>query len=230
MGSKSRHSSQILNVVAERERLGNRTFVEPFVGGANVLDKLDSPRLGADTNQYLIAMWQSVASGWLPRDDYTEEQYMYVKSHRDEDPTLTGYFGFALSYGGKWFGGWRRDSQGKRNYVQEAYRNAIKQFPKLIGVDFVCSDYRHLDIPPSSVIYCDPPYLGTTNYGDSINHDEFWKWCESKVRDGHSVYVSEYTAPDRWKTIWEKKVSSSLTKDTGSKKAVESLFVLEPVK
>ncbi len=42
---------------------------------------------------------------------------------------------------------------------------------------------------------------------------------------GHQVFVSEYNAPGDFKSIYSKEVNSSLTKDTGSKKANEQLFM-----
>ena len=45
---------------------------------------------------------------------------------------LIGHIGYNLSFGGKWFGGFRSDNTGKRDYVAEAYRGAIKQHNNLI--------------------------------------------------------------------------------------------------
>jgi hypothetical protein len=39
--------------------------------------------------------------------------------------------------------------------------------------------------------------------------------------------VSEYQMPNDFICVWSKKVNSSLTKDTGSKKGVEKLFTLK---
>lgn len=44
---------------------------------------------------------------------------------------------------------------------------------------------------------------------------------------GHIVFVSEYKAPDDFECVWEKEIVSSLTQDTGSKKAVEKLFKIK---
>ena len=43
---------------------------------------------------------------------------------------------------------------------------------------------------------------------------------------GHQVFVSEYSMPEDFKCVWQKEIVSSLTQDTGSKKAVEKLFTL----
>ena len=143
------------------------------------------------------------------------------------EPHLVGYVGFQLSYGAMWFGTYRRDNEGKRNYANEAYRNVAKQAPKLKGIDFRHEGYRDLKPPAQSLIYCDPPYEGTAKYKaneQQFDHDDFWQWCREMVRKGHDVFVSEYKAPDDCLCIWEKQVNSSLTKDTGAKKNIERLF------
>ena len=118
---------------------------------------------------------------------------------------------------------------GKRNYSAEAYRNVLRQSGNLSGIKFIFGDYADLPIPPSSIIYCDPPYANSSGYsivGDFNTHD-FWKWCDKKIDEGHKVFVSEYEAPEGWVCVWQKGVNSSLSKDTGSKKAVEKLFTKE---
>jgi len=224
MGSKQRIAKEILTIML-KDRKENQYWVEPFVGGANVLDKVDGLRIGADIHKYLIAFLDKVSKGWLPSETFTENDYILIRNNKESfDPAIVGYVGFALSYGGKWFGGWRRDSIGKRDYVQEAYKNLLKQAEKLKDVCFVCSSYEKLNIPENSVIYCDPPYKNTTEYSNTFDHDLFWKWCNDKVLEGHKVFVSEYEAPEDWQCVWQKEITSSLTKDTGSKKGVEKLF------
>ena len=224
MGSKARHAKELLPII-----LANRTegqwYVEPFVGGANMIDKVDGNRIGADIHMSLIKMWQRVSKGWLPPEQVSEGMYKKAKSLPES--ALKGYIGFAISFGGKWFGGYSRDSAGKRDFALEAYKNAQKQFPKLLGVDFRHSSYQDLDIPPNSIIYCDPPYKGTTKYKDSFDHEPFYEWCRQKHKEGHQVFVSEYQMPEDFICVWSKEVNSSLTKETGSKKATEKLFTLK---
>ena len=153
--------------------------------------------------------------------------YKHVRDNKESyDPALVGYVGFALSYSGKWFGGWCRDSKGQRDYVSESFRNAKEQFPKLSGVMFENCSYDKLDIPKNSTIYCDPPYKGTTEYKNGkFDHDKFYDWCIYNARNGCKVFVSEYAIEnENFKKIWSKSVNSSLTKDTGGKTAVECLF------
>ena len=122
------------------------------------------------------------------------------------------------------WGGWGRDGVGVRDYVKEAYTNAVKQSPNIQGVHFTCSNYFELRIPPGSLVYCDPPYAQTTRYSQQFNHSMFWQWCRVKAKEGHTLFVSEYSAPGDFTCVWEKEIVSSLTKNTGSKRGVERLF------
>ena len=147
---------------------------------------------------------------------------------------ITGFVGFAMSFGGKWFGGYRRDVAGTKGCVKNMKRltrrskqSAFKQSVKLQGLTLEHFSYNELEIPKNSIIYCDPPYDNTTKYKTgSFNHSDFWQWCRDKKKEGHTIFVSEYNAPKDFKCVWEKQVNSSLTKDTGSKKATEKLFTL----
>jgi DNA adenine methylase len=225
MGSKNRIAKHILPIMLA-ERKPDQWWVEPFVGGANLIDKVYGKRIGADINHYLIDALITIRDCVLdlPKNnsEFTEEDYKQLR--KSGDYKYKGYAGFAFSYSGKWLGGWRRDRLGKRDYVNESYKNALKQSPLLQGVRLVNESYLDLRIPENSLIYCDPPYEGTTKYKDDFNHDIFWDWCRTQTKSGHTVFISEYNAPEDFECVWQKEIVSSLTKDTGSKRAVEKLF------
>lgn len=227
MGSKARIAKEILPIIL-KDRKPGQWYVEPFVGGANSFDKVDNPRLGGDIHEYGSALLDAMSRGWTPPERITEQDYHNVKKcPMAFEKALVGYCGFSLSYGGKWFGGWCRDGAGVRDYRAEAFRHITAQSKLLQGAIIYRASYDQLDIPPNSIIYCDPPYAGTTKYRDAFGHEAFWRWCEQKVAEGHQVFVSEYTAPENWRCVWEKEQVSSLTKDTGSKRAIERLFTLD---
>ena len=225
MGSKNRIAKHLLPIMLENRN--GRTWVEPFVGGANMIDKVDGKRIGADFNEYVISLFTGIQNGFIPPNVISEEEYKQARLNRDVTP-LVSFIGFGCSYSGKWFGGYARGNTNKgqpRNYCLESKKNILKQSENLKGVEFIHSSYQNLEIPTNSLIYCDPPYEGTTKYKDGFSHNEFWEWCRTKVKEGHQVFVSEYNAPSDFKSIYSKEVNSSLTKDTGSKKANEQLFV-----
>jgi DNA adenine methylase len=225
MGSKNRIAKYILPIIL-KDRKEGQIFFDVCCGGGNVLDKVDNPRIGVDSNEYLIEALKLIRD-WpdtLPKNNIETDEETYKQMKDSENKALKGYYGFALSYGGKWFGGWRRDSQGKRDYVAEAYKNALKQSKKLQGAIFICANYDEIEYTPGSIIYVDPPYQNTTKYKDSFEYDKFWDWCR-KMSKENQIFISEYSAPDDFECIWQKEIVSSLTKDTGSKRGFERLFI-----
>ena len=225
MGSKNRIAKHLLPIMLENRN--GRTWVEPFVGGANMIDKVEGKRIGSDFNEYVISLFTGIQNGFMPPNEVSEEEYKQARLNRVVTP-LVSFIGFGCSYSGKWFGGYARGNTNKgqpRNYCLESKKNILKQSENLKGVEFIHSSYQNLQIPSNSLIYCDPPYEGTTKYKDGFSHAEFWEWCRTKTKEGHQVFISEYNAPSDFKSIYSKEVNSSLTKDTGSKKANEQLFV-----
>ena len=225
MGSKARIAKYILPIIL-KDRKEGQWYVEPFVGGANMIDKVDGNRIGSDLNKPLIACLDAMSKKWLPIKDVSEEFFNEVKADNSivDLPTL-GYIGTQLTFGAMWFSGYRKDKQGVRNYSDEAFRHVEKQSQKLYGVKFESKSYSDLDIPPQSIIYCDPPYAGTTKYKDDFNHDEFWQWCREKCDEGHQLFISEYNAPDDFVCIWQQELNVSLAKEGKHKKAIEKLFI-----
>lgn len=236
MGSKARYAKEILNAINnEIDIVTYKYWVEPMAGGMNMIDKIDSNlvRIANDSNWHLIQLFKALQKGWIPPDNISNEEYKYFMSQRHIPQgdlyldALIGFVGFGCSYGGKYFGGYARGNDNKnnpRNYCLESKRNILKQIENLKDVYFYNNNYKNLIIPPNSIIYCDPPYEGTTKYKNNFNHKEFWEWCDAQVQNGHKVFISEYNAPKDWRCIWEKKVNSSLTKETGAKKSIEKLF------
>lgn len=226
MGSKARVAKHILPIILKNRKEG-QCYVEPFVGGANMIDKVDGWRIGSDSNNDCIECLKVIRDkiNEIPKhnQDFSEESY---KNRCDGIEWLKPYAAFAFSFGGKFWGGFRRDKRGVRDYVAESYRNSLKQSPSLQGVDLFTCCYCELNIPPQSIIYCDPPYAGTTQYKDDFDHDKFWQWCRDKAKEGHEVFISEYNAPDDFVCVWQKEIQSGLNTNT-TKKGLEKLFVHE---
>jgi len=226
VGSKDRHTKELIPIILS-ERFDGQFYVEPFLGGASMISRIAGNRIGSDANPHVIALWRAVRDGWVPPTEVSEDEYKSAKDEKAVD-ALTAFIGFACSFAAKWFGGYARgkDSKGNaRNYAAEGSRGCLKKAAGLAGADLISCSYDDLRIPPNSIIYCDPPYLGTQGYATgSFDHEKFWLWCDDMVHMGHKVFVSEYQAPDGWIPVWDRKVVSSLDKNTGGKVAVERLF------
>jgi DNA adenine methylase len=228
MGSKARFAKDLLPIIL-KDRQPNQAYLEPFAGGMNMIDKVDGIRIANDQHQELMAMWQAlIYENWDPPQSVSEDEYKHIKYNQGQYPKhLVAYVGFN-SFGGKWFAGYRRDKQGKRDYWSEHYRNITKQVPNLDGVQLSCMSYTELEIPTNSIIYCDPPYASTTKYRDTFDHDQFWDWCRQQSKAGHQVFISEYNAPEDFTCIWEKGAKTTFSwhaENLSTKESVERLFV-----
>lgn len=224
MGSKRRIAKYILPII-----LANRTegqwYVEPFCGGCNSINKVDGNRIAADNNKYLIALYKALQQGWVPKEYYSKEEYQTAKDNMDIClPHLVGYLGFVCSFRGKFFNGYCGNDYLRKNGVVEHYQNEKRN--SLLRVYFYHYEYNKLEIPPKSIIYCDPPYQGTTGYKtSSFNHDAFWQWCRDKKAEGHTIFISEYNAPNDFKCVWQMDIKDSLSTRTTHIKT-EKLFTL----
>lgn len=233
MGSKARIAKQILPIILKKRKPG-QFYVEPFCGGCNVIDKVDGFRIASDNNPYLISMFKALQNGWIPPETISRDYYSDVRENYNNKGTeyaenYTGFVGFIGSYNGRFFdGGYSGKVQTKngtmRDYVAEARNNLMAQVPALVDVDFICRDYKDLVLPMDSIIYCDPPYFGVKKYSYKIDHAVFWQWCRKMVQKGHSVFVSEYNAPEDFICIWQQEVKTAINQ-TITKNAVEKLFI-----
>jgi len=234
MGSKARHAKELLPIIL-KDHKPEMWYVEPFVGGANMIDKVPTDiapkRMGCDSNEYLIAMWQAAQQGELTYDYVDPELYADVRENKDDyQDGFVGWVAHCCSYNGKWFGGFAGKLVTKegntRNYQDEAARAVQKQVALLGETVFKHKSVFDLSFPKPCTIYCDPPYAGTTKYKDDFDHERFYDWCRERKKEGHNIFVSEYWMPDDFTCVWEKQVNSSLNKDVGSKKATERLYTL----
>lgn len=227
IGSKNRIAKYILPVVL-KDKKPNQWYVEPFVGGANCIDKVfGKNRLGNDNNYYLIELLKAIRDGWQPPTEVSKEEYYEIKKFKEEYmPKLVGFVGFLCSFGCKWWGGYAFNKK-ERNYTLRGYNNLMKQAKNLKGIVFTNKDYKILEIPNNSIVYCDPPYRNTTKYSNNKNFDynSFYSWCCNKQKEGHTVYISEYYMPEEhFECILNINHRTILKKDTNNIKTIEKLF------
>lgn len=229
-GGKARISKN-LSEFLNNQLKENQPFVDLFCGSCNIISKIDNNRLriANDKHYYLIEMWKALQSGWEMPNNISEEEYKYIKDNKNENPALTGFVGFGLSYSGKWFGGYCRDNTG-RNYCLNA-KNSNKKILKTINdVLFYNKDYKDVDIPIGSLVYCDIPYKNTTQYCKNevgeFNHEEFYQWVRDNS-DKYDIYISEYkkNVPDDFEIVWEKESKKDIrNKENKRENTIEVLI------
>lgn len=223
-GGKARIGKHIVEYLKSIRKEG-QAYIEPFVGGGSIVSLMDGERYAYDKHPHLIKMYQELQSGWVPPTALSEEEYENAKN--GELPShLTGFIGFGCSFAGKWFGGYARS--GDRNYCLNAHNSIMKKMKTMQDVKFECRDYLELN-PEGALIYCDPPYQGTTQYGKIVgdfDSAQFWdkvrEWSES-----NTVVVSEYNAPDDFEEVWRRETKTDIrNKNNEREDRIEKLFML----
>ena len=227
LGSKRRIAKFILPIMLkEANEKGISTWVEPFVGGANMIDKAPDTfkRIGVDYNAHTIAALIAIRDlvDELPTD--VSEEYYRSLRNTEPDP-IKSWVRFVCSFGGRFDNGFSRDKT-EGNYARRGVNNAKKQSPKLQGVEFIHGSYEECSAFENCLLYCDPPYEGTTSYKTgAFDHPKFWDWCR-KMGEKNTVYVSEYNAPVDFVCIWEGEVKTNIAnqRECPTHTAVEKLF------
>lgn len=229
MGSKNRIAKYILPIMlAEAEKHGITTWVEPFVGGANMIDKVPESykRIGIDLNEHVIHALSDIRDKpeQLP-EKFTFEERKFWK--QQEATEFMSWACIVTSFGVDLLGGYARESgSDDTTFCGYGKRNALKQSPKLQNVLLFNAQYDYFQFE-NSLIYCDPPYQKTSGYKTgSFNHEEFFQWCRDMKAKGNIVFVSEYNAPDDFEVVWQGEIKTNFSsqRKEATHKAVEKLF------
>lgn len=239
MGSKARIASSIIPIIQDFvNHSPKKAYYEPFVGGCNVIDHIKADiKIGADKQKYLIALLQNLhrineLPEFVSKEHYSDVRNAYNHQINKYPDWYTGGVGFLASYNGRFFdGGYAGVVNTKagtvRDYYAEAKRNLETQAPSLTDIQFICKDFKETESLSGYVIYCDPPYSGTKQYGVSKNfdYDRFWTWVRTFSQD-NVVLVSEHQAPQDFECIWEQPILRTID-NTKRIKATEKIFILK---
>ncbi len=236
VGGKARIAKWIRDhilAVADEYRGVALTYVEPFVGSGAVLEQVVRSgrfrrHIANDIHPDLIRMWHALSrEGWEPPVYVTKEDYRELQSSSQTPSPLRGYAGFCTAFGGKWMG-WLE----QRVPQQQGERLSVLRRARVLrGVEWKNVDYAEIVLQSASVVYCDPPYIGTTGYdcGD-FDHERFWSTMDQWVAGGAIVFVSEYRGPPHWLIADEIQRLSILGTRSGQRDDVrtEKLFMRRP--
>lgn len=225
VGGKFRQSKvwapKILELTEDRTR-----YVEPFVGGASMLEKL-APKFteafAGDLNEDLVLMWEDVKSG--AANDYPVG--VTAKDHADLKAGIihTGYrafVGFGCSFAGMWFATYH-DGAAKTK------RAILKTHPHIQNVTFRHQSYQAWAplVEKGTVVYCDPPYAGTMRFKaneEHMNYDMFWDIMRTWRDAGAHVFVSEYNAPPDWTCVSELDLAKTVSSTKKGQRQLDKLW------
>lgn len=86
------------------------------------------------------------------------------------------------------------------------------------------TDYRNVELPDNSIVYCDPPYANTNRYGlngSRFDNEAFWEWARHCRQP---VFISEYEAPEDFICIAEIPSISRIAAKA-SRRVSEKIFI-----
>lgn len=235
MGSKNKFAKELVPIIQSYINENTKGYLEPFVGGANVIDKIKCDnKIGCDIHAELIELLKYVQVNYdkLPLT-ISEDEYKIVKNNREKYPKwYVGLVGFCCGFGSIYFSGFARcmknDKVTPRDYPKESIANLKKQAPNLKDIKFINCSFLDLPIDDikGHVIYCDPPYRDTTKYSTkNFPYELFYDWCR-KLSKNNVVLVSEYNMPDDFTCIWEKTATVKIANYTDKRRnTIEKLYI-----
>lgn len=233
IGSKNKIAKELIPIIQSYIKESTTAYIEPFVGGCNVIDKISHKlKIGCDNNRYLIALLHHVIQNKPIPEFITKDEYLNVKNNINNfDDWYVGLVGFCATYNSGWFrryGAIAKTKTGLRNYYDESVRNIQKQSNNLKDVKLYTKDFRDVYYITlnNCVIYCDIPYNTEYEmYADSFPYEEFYEWA-IKMGKNNVVLISEYNMPeDRFECVWSKRHETSLDNKDNKKARIEKLFI-----
>lgn len=194
LGGKSRIAKKLAAKI--HEIVPDATeFWDPFCGGLSMSAALSEHGrvVATDACAPLIALYEGVRAGWVPPDHIDRETWQNARSLPDSDP-MKAFAGFGVSFGGKWFGGYRKHEPGKSEHIYTK-RGLLRDVPKVANfaqIDWLAVEPQKID----AVKYLDPPYRGTHGYAGAppFDFDRFVRRVAEWSRFEH-LFISEYEFP-----------------------------------
>ena len=235
VGSKNRLSKELVPIIQSYIKEDTVGYIEPFVGGANIIDKIQHPnRIGCDIHKELIELLKYSQNNELPVT-ITEEEYNRVKNNKQiYKEWYVGLVGFCATFCTRYFGGYARAKKPdgtKEDVPKGRIENLRRQSQKenFKNIKFYCCDF--LKLPKEKikkyVIYCDIPYKDTLQYKtDAFPYEEFYKWAKEMSKN-NIVLISEYNMPEEFECIWEKKISTLIglgVNENSNRTRIERLY------
>ena len=217
-GGKQRIARKLAAII---QQTSPKVYWEPFCGMASVALHIQAPiKYVSDADAAVIAVLQAAIEGFQFPSTFSEEEYQAAR-HLPASNPLHGFAKYGCSFAGKPWGGYARSSG--RNYAANA-SSSLRRYCGRYDLTCLLGDYRTLSLEhPPDVIYCDPPYLGTTSVGASSKFDTeaFWSWAELRLTTAE-VFVSEYQAPKGWQELFAEPITDGLV--PRNRQNVERLF------
>jgi len=235
-GSKKKHVKHIMPFVEKLlAHSPDATYWEPFLGGGAMFTRVQHhTKRGSDIKEEVAALHVRMMDpaplpGWIP-----PEYHAMVKADPSAYPAWErGFVLFCASFGNKYndtYSGF--DKRGAPPYGGECFNNsraacsnvakdqALYFYGFGLGHDVEICNCGYSDTLPArgDVVYCDPPYVGTTGYTTGVfDHGAFWSWVSLLEAFGVFVLVSEGSIHGGCSVLWGTSVNINMNKKAGNR-------------
>lgn len=234
VGGKSLCSNELITILQETlDKYPSAIYLEPFCGYLHITKRLNfgKNRLVhlSDAHEDLMHLLTGIANGFEYRKNITIDNYNKVKERK---PSFErGLLGFGASYCGGFFNGFVNygfhiKGGDIRCRSEENFNHYDKIKPILQSCRLSCCSFSDWN-PSGCIIYCDPPYRNTTDYGTEFDFKEFDRtvseWSKTNI-----VFISEYIQPNvpGIKEILSFEKYCTLANTSNTDKRVEKLFMV----
>lgn len=229
-GNKETASYHIARFV-ENLMTDRKQVVDLFCGGCSVACELPKHLrvIANDANPYLISMLHVLKHDlWSdPPVPVDQEFYSMMKEELKKDYTTfkhtgdalktdietlvlrakigwAGYAGSSGDFMSSFCGRSRGSATDKTFYRAKKILETVSALKKN-DVQLTCFDYQNFSVDVPTVFYCDPPFAGKLQYpATSFDSETFFSWCREMVKKGHVILLSETSAPDDFKLVWNR--------------------------
>lgn len=201
LGGKARQAKQIVAAI-RLIRPNFKVYVEPFCGAmwsatAVIKEFPGRHHIFNDINPHLMTFWKAAYEGWNPPEFISEETYTKYNKARPINDPMTGYVGFAWSFGGKFFGRIARTN----NKIKGSYKSTRNKIDILRSANclFNTGPYEILKIPNKAMVYLDPPYVNRTKHSQyhKFNKASYLSWAK-KLAIRCDVLATEFEHQSNW--------------------------------
>ena len=232
VGGKGKCPKEFIQILQnEIDKNPSATYLEPFCGYLHVTKKLDfGPErkvIISDYKEDLVHLLTGIGLGWGYKKFITSDDHL--KSKNAFPSFERGLIRFSSSYCGNFQSGYVNYSFDIHNGILRSFSEENTNHYERISPVIQRSDVYHCSFadwkPKGCIIYCDPPYRGTTDYDTEFDYRQFdsvvSEWAKTNI-----VFISEYTSPEveGIKEVFAFEKYVTLSSNSSTDKRIEKLF------
>ena len=98
----------------------------------------------------------------------------------------------------------------------------LEQLNRLERLEVANMSYLDYEYREGDIVYCDPPYEGTADYGSEFDFKQFYDWAYSRP---YQIWFSSYQISDkRFKLVYAKRIRGTLAGSDGAVYNFERIY------